>query len=175
MKIAITGHTNGLGKAIHNYYNNLGHECIGYSRTNGFDINQKFDDICNAVQSCDLFINNAHYEEIQAKFLFSLASNDLKIVSIGSESSDYYEQNKNSYSQEKLIYTLSKKKLDDIHNHLSLTSKAHMLMIKPGYMENHPKKNIRYAIKFLDIIKVIDFWTTNLSFTSVTFKNKEPA
>ena len=39
MKIAITGHTKGIGQAI---YDLLGqeHDVIGYSRSNGYNINQ---------------------------------------------------------------------------------------------------------------------------------------
>ena len=42
MKIAITGHTKGIGKAL---YDNLSqqHEVEGYSRSNGFDISNNID------------------------------------------------------------------------------------------------------------------------------------
>ena len=37
MKIAITGHTKGIGKACFDLFN-TDNNCIGFSRSNGFDI-----------------------------------------------------------------------------------------------------------------------------------------
>ena len=44
MKIAITGHTKGIGKAIADLYPNV----IGFSRSNGYDIS-KLDTIENII------------------------------------------------------------------------------------------------------------------------------
>jgi nucleoside-diphosphate-sugar epimerase len=38
MKIAITGHTAGIGKALAEIYANKGHEIVGLSRRNGYNI-----------------------------------------------------------------------------------------------------------------------------------------
>jgi hypothetical protein len=56
MKIAITGHTDGIGKWI--YDNN---NVVGFSRSNGYDICSANDRkrIVDAVSDCDVFINNA--------------------------------------------------------------------------------------------------------------------
>lgn len=59
MKIyAITGHTYGIGKAI---YNKLSPNCLGFSKSIGYDITKKEDrlKILNESESCDVFINNA--------------------------------------------------------------------------------------------------------------------
>jgi hypothetical protein len=59
MKYAITGHTSGIGKRV---YERLSPNIIGFSRTNGYNI-QLPDDrqrILNAVQDCDVFINCAN-------------------------------------------------------------------------------------------------------------------
>jgi len=57
-KIAITGHTKGIGLALANYYTDLGIEVVGFSRTNGYDISKGVDQerIINESQDCDLFI-----------------------------------------------------------------------------------------------------------------------
>tara|TARA_B100000579_G_scaffold261692_1_gene215659 strand:- start:72 stop:614 length:543 start_codon:yes stop_codon:yes gene_type:complete len=71
MKVAITGHTSGIGKAI---YDGLGHEIIGFSRDNGHNINDIFHrmEIIKKVQDCDVFINNAHDRFSQVNMLNEL-------------------------------------------------------------------------------------------------------
>jgi NAD(P)-dependent dehydrogenase (short-subunit alcohol dehydrogenase family) len=62
MKIAITGHTAGIGLALTNLYSSLGHEVLGFSRTTGYNIAVPADRtrIITDSQDCDIFYNNAH-------------------------------------------------------------------------------------------------------------------
>ena len=64
MKIAITGHSKGIGKAL---YDNLSqqHEVDGYSRSNGFDITTGVNMILRASKKSDVFINNATHGQAQ--------------------------------------------------------------------------------------------------------------
>ena len=55
MKIAITGHTKGIGKCI---FDNIISD--GFSRTNGFDIT-KPDTFIDSIKNFDVFINNTLY------------------------------------------------------------------------------------------------------------------
>ena len=63
MKIAITGHTKGIGKAIANLYPDY----IGFSRSNDFDIGNP--DCVNRIvelsKNCDIFVNNAYHGTTQ--------------------------------------------------------------------------------------------------------------
>jgi len=59
MKIAITGHTKGIGKAMFETLSKE-HECIGFSRSTGHDIGLQQNVIINSVSDCDVFINNAY-------------------------------------------------------------------------------------------------------------------
>ena len=61
MKIAITGHTSGLGKGLYEQLGALGHEVYGYSTSTGFDINDEVHrhKIIGECKDADLFINNA--------------------------------------------------------------------------------------------------------------------
>ena len=62
MKISVTGHTAGIGQAIFNHYQQLGHSVTGFSRSNGYNIALPEDRkriICDAQES-DIFFNNAH-------------------------------------------------------------------------------------------------------------------
>jgi short-subunit dehydrogenase len=67
--IAITGHTKGIGKGLHDYFTNKGCRVKGFSLTSGFDISKKenVDRIVELTKDCDLFINNAHcdYQQIE--------------------------------------------------------------------------------------------------------------
>ena len=70
MKIAITGHTRGIGKAI---YDSLSpdYEVLGFSRSNGYDISdpEQLNSLIAEIQSCDVFINNAYVHKAQTKLL----------------------------------------------------------------------------------------------------------
>lgn len=68
MKIALTGHTKGLGKEIHNAFN-----CdLVFSRSNGYDISKKEDrtKIIQESMNSDVFINNA-YDAFNQEYGFS--------------------------------------------------------------------------------------------------------
>jgi len=60
MKIAITGHTSGIGKALFDYF--VSYSPMGFSRNNGHNINHVEDrkKIINQCTDCDVFINNAY-------------------------------------------------------------------------------------------------------------------
>lgn len=71
MKVAITGHSRGLGLALDNELSKRGHQVLGFSRTNGYDINdvQIRKDIIHLVNGCDVFINNAYSHNAQFDLL----------------------------------------------------------------------------------------------------------
>ena len=84
MKIAITGHTRGIGQACAEL---LGHEhdIVGYSRSTGCDISAPAfpGDYWSDIDSCDVFINNAHEQDAQLKIvqaLFDRWKNQNKII-----------------------------------------------------------------------------------------------
>ena len=58
MKIAITGHTHGIGKAFAEQLAERGHEIIGISRRDGENI-RRIEHTANLIDPCKLFINNA--------------------------------------------------------------------------------------------------------------------
>lgn len=73
MKIAITGHSKGIGKALFEYFENHGHTVVGFSRSGGFDISHESSrqHILNTLASCDVFINNAYALKAQKQLLLS--------------------------------------------------------------------------------------------------------
>jgi len=93
MKIVITGHTSGIGKYIYDHYN-----CIGLSRSTGFDITK--DDITQHIDDQTIFINNAWTPDnpwAQVNVL-SRALHAKKIICIGTNSqyAGVYKDSKNS-------------------------------------------------------------------------------
>lgn len=59
-KIAIIGHTRGIGKAIADLYKNKKYDVIGMSRSNGFDLVHDQEKILENLEDCDLVVLNAH-------------------------------------------------------------------------------------------------------------------
>ena len=70
MKIAITGHSRGIGKALYDTLS-VDHEVEGFSRSNGFDI-QNSNIIIRAVKGFDVFVNNAFFDFKQVDILNGL-------------------------------------------------------------------------------------------------------
>jgi NADP-dependent 3-hydroxy acid dehydrogenase YdfG len=72
MKIAITGHTAGMGQALAQQYTVLGHEIIGLSRREGNNI-RNIPKICDQIEPCDVFVNNAQAGYAQTELLFEMS------------------------------------------------------------------------------------------------------
>jgi NADP-dependent 3-hydroxy acid dehydrogenase YdfG len=72
MKIAITGHTAGIGQALAEEYGLDGHEIVGLSRREGNNI-RNIPKICDQIDPCDVFVNNAQAGYTQTELLFEMA------------------------------------------------------------------------------------------------------
>ena len=122
MKVAITGHTKGIGAAIHTWLSSQGHEVIGFSRSTGYDIsNEEIQkQIVNLASDCDLFVNNAFAGSAQSNLLlkFWYAWNDSAenkmILNIGSRAAiDYRKRVK------PMLYDMHKLGLRELSNDLA--------------------------------------------------------
>jgi NAD(P)-dependent dehydrogenase (short-subunit alcohol dehydrogenase family) len=71
MKIAITGHSAGIGQALAKVYLNKGHEIVGLSRRNGYNI-RSIPKILAMIEPCDMFINNAQAGFAQTELLYKV-------------------------------------------------------------------------------------------------------
>jgi NADP-dependent 3-hydroxy acid dehydrogenase YdfG len=71
MKIAITGHTAGIGKAFANQLIQLGHSIVGISRREGENI-RRVSHTASLIDPCDLFINNAQTGYAQTELLYEV-------------------------------------------------------------------------------------------------------
>jgi len=84
MKVIITGHTRGIGKCLYEKFKSKGYEVIGFSRSNGYDIEDEVSRkiILKEAETSDIFVNNAYSSTAQLVLL-----ND--IIAIWSGSSKY--------------------------------------------------------------------------------------
>lgn len=71
MKIAITGHTKGIGKACFDLLSKE-HEVVGFSRSNGYHLVDQYNSIVRGVKNCDVFVNNAYQGFTQIALLNSI-------------------------------------------------------------------------------------------------------
>ena len=129
MKIAITGHTKGIGKACADVFSE--HEVLGFSRSNGFDI-QEIEPILDSSNDCDVFINNAYHYDYQLELFkqryMSWRDNSEKtIVNIISKA---------KYLKDNVDYYESKRNLDaGVRRYLFNPSrKCRIINVNPGYV-----------------------------------------
>jgi NADP-dependent 3-hydroxy acid dehydrogenase YdfG len=73
MKIAITGHTAGIGQALAHIYKSSGHDIIGLSKRDGYNI-RNIPKIADLIDPCDIFVNNAQAGYAQTELLFEIAN-----------------------------------------------------------------------------------------------------
>jgi len=71
MKIAITGHTAGIGKAFAEQLSQRGHSVVGISRGVGENI-RRIPHTASLIEPCDLFINNAQTGYAQTELLYEV-------------------------------------------------------------------------------------------------------
>ena len=71
MKIAITGHTAGIGKAFAEQLSQRGHSVVGISRREGENI-RRIPHTASLIEPCDLFINNAQTGYAQTELLYEI-------------------------------------------------------------------------------------------------------
>lgn len=71
MKIAITGHTAGIGCALSSRLAHHGHDIVGISRSQGHNI-RNIPKIKEMIVGCDLWINNAQAGYAQTELLYKV-------------------------------------------------------------------------------------------------------
>ena len=80
-KIAVIGHTQGLGKLVFENLQELGNDVIGFSKSLGYDISNAEDrqSIVEKSKDCDVIINNAYnfsaWDDAQMHMLMDLYGN----------------------------------------------------------------------------------------------------
>lgn len=163
MKVVITGHTSGIGKAIYDHFLSFGGwEVVGLSRSNGYDIDKDFDKIVEESAGCFLFINNAYRDKQQLKLIHALKDRVQKMIVMGSVSRFYpeliptdYVQDKKELAEACRLISLDPKGIDVLHLDLSFIENTEIDRKDPTAF------NSDFVIKFEEIISAINFWLTN--------------
>jgi len=71
MRIAITGHKRGIGRAFADALSDRGHSIVGISRSDGENI-RRVEHTASIIEPCDVFINNAISQYAQTELLFEV-------------------------------------------------------------------------------------------------------
>ena len=133
MKIAITGHSAGIGQALAKQYEQRGHEIVGLSKRHGDNI-RNITKIADKIEPCDMFINNAQSGYAQTELLFEMSKRwrDVEgkhIINI----STMMTLNPTVNEANMLEYKNQKRALEDAHWELAHRQWwPQMILVKPG-------------------------------------------
>ena len=138
MKIAITGHSAGIGQALAKQYEKSGHEIIGLSRRNGYNI-RNLPKVSNQIESCDMFINNAQVGFAQTELFWEVwtrwRGQQKTIVNISTKMTASKLAPREEWDQ----YLIQKKALELAHYQcLQRDEKPKLILINPGMIATQP-------------------------------------
>ena len=140
MKIAITGHKRGIGRAFATQLSERGHDIVGISRSDGENI-RRVAHTASLIEPCDLFINNAISQYAQTELLFEVWHRwheDKEVHHIWNISTKVCEWNEDKIidgltMRESMQYRNQKMALELAHVQLhSQASNIKMQLIRPG-------------------------------------------
>ena len=143
-KIAITGHTRGIGLALTERLDQDNYEVRGYSKSNGFNILRPNGVIKDIIDwDADVFVNNAYAPEAQSRLLYKVyeqwVDKPKLIINMGATSSDSINNFAQlGYNPDWTPYVSDKARLDWASLQLSNQFKPGMCrvtMIKPGFVD----------------------------------------
>jgi|TARA_B110000444_G_scaffold201267_1_gene193093 NAD(P)-dependent dehydrogenase (short-subunit alcohol dehydrogenase family) len=143
-KIAITGHTRGIGLALAERLDQENYEVRGYSKSNGFNILRPNGVIKDIVDwDADVFVNNAYAPEAQSRLLYKIyeqwVDKPKLIINMGATSSDSINNFAQlGYNPDWTPYVSDKARLDWASLQLSnqfQPGKCRVTMIKPGFVD----------------------------------------
>ena len=160
MKVAITGHTQGIGRAIADLYP----DHIGFSRSNGYDISVETsrEQIVHESLDSDIFINNAVIDHCQTKMFMEIFdvwkhNPNKTIVNINSRAK-YLAGTDNEYWNAKV------KLFEQVAKNL-FGRKCRIININPGYvMTDSSKESIeKFNMPYMSTQTCADYvrWAIN--------------
>jgi NAD(P)-dependent dehydrogenase (short-subunit alcohol dehydrogenase family) len=135
MKIAITGHSAGIGQAFARIFAEQGHEIVGLDRRNGYNI-RSVPKVAAMIEPCDWFINNAQVGFAQTELLIEVYRlwKDIpnkRIINISTIMTSHPVSTLPGLDM--TAYRIQKKALEETHHqlrHLQIWPK--LILIKPG-------------------------------------------
>ena len=138
MKIAITGHSAGIGQALSTIYTEQGHEVVGLSRRNGYNI-RSIPKVASVIESCDMFINNAQVGFAQTELFWEVwnrwRGQNKTIINISTQMTDNSVAPREEWDQ----YIIQKKALELAHSQCQERSPLpKLILIKPEAIATQP-------------------------------------
>lgn len=154
MRISISGHTAGIGKALAKVYADQGHEIIGISRREGNNI-RNLHKIMHLITPADMFINNAQSGFGQAELLEAVwkewkGDETKTIINISTMMTlgSYHPIDDQTYS----AYVVQKKALEQTHWQLrAISLYPSMVLVKPGAVATQPGNTVEEGYADVDI------------------------
>lgn len=166
MKVAITGHTRGIGLGIKNYFESKGYEVLGFSKSAGFDISNAIvrEKVVKLSQDCNIFVNNVYTSDnsqfSMLKKIHKLwEGQDKTIINISTRFT-----NKNE------LYNIHKRQMDEFCQEHTF-HKPFILNLKPGSVDTDRMKNIECPkLTIEEVVTMLDWALTQpIKICSVTF------
>ena len=143
MKIAITGHSAGIGKAIAAEYSALGHEIVGLSKRDGHNI-RNISKLADSIEPCDMFINNAQAAFAQTELLFEMAkrwdSQRKFVVVISTMMTEHPSSSIPGLPMDE--YYVQKVALEEAVKQLRAKTKLAITIVRPGNIATSPDKTV---------------------------------
>ena len=140
MKIAITGHSAGIGQALSTIYTEQGHEVVGLSRRNGYNI-RSISKLASMIESCDVFVNNAQVGFAQTELFWEVwnrwRGQNKTIINISTQMTNNNVAPKEEWDQ----YIIQKKALELAHTQCQERSPLpKLILVKPGSIATQPSQ-----------------------------------
>jgi NAD(P)-dependent dehydrogenase (short-subunit alcohol dehydrogenase family) len=163
MKIAITGHTAGIGQALAEAY--YGNEIVGISTREGNNI-RNVSKVAGMIEPCDVFINNAQAGYAQTELLFEMhkrwANTDKHIVVI----STMMAQHPVSVMEGMDEYRIQKVALEQAVHQLRYKNPTGPIitLVRPGRVDN-PTEWARTLVKLFNTAEANGFVIPDISLT----------
>lgn len=142
MKIAITGHSKGLGAEFKSHYESLGHTVLGFSRRNGYDLRNwaKLQSMLEQIKDCDMLISCAKPDFVQTTLLYEIyklwQGQDKTILNISSALTCLPTNPPHLFADPMMdLYRTSKLSLNEACSQLSFKSELpRIMLVKPGHL-----------------------------------------
>lgn len=157
MKIAITGHTSGIGLGLSRVFKERGHEVTGFSRSTGDDISNHEALAAKIIEgNFDLVILNAHAAFATVMILYALAEQwaddpSKTVVTISSMASDGIARKIHRYAIAKGAIDKSVEQMQYIAEH---KNGWRVINIRPGWVDTPRVAHIQ--AKKLSVEKVVE-------------------
>lgn len=156
MKIAITGHSAGIGQALAAEYSALGHDIVGLSKRDGYNI-RNIPKIADLIEPCDMFINNAQAGFAQTELLFEMAKRwdgqRKLVVVISTMMTEHPSSSIPGLPMDE--YYVQKVALEEAVKQLRAKTKLAITLVRPGNIATSPEKTVPPAAD-------VNVWTKHL-------------